>query len=518
MTSETTLTPIAPPKEPLARRISDWTNPIVVKELRRSVQSRFVVAALLILLTIQIAATGIYLLVGGDPLNNFDTGRYVFMVLFGILLAVGMLFVPLYSGVRLAAERSETNLDLLFITTIKPRSIIAGKFLAAVVLTVLIFSACLPFLTFTYFLRGIDLPSMAVVLVLGFAVVLLCSQIAIFVACLPLNRAFKFMLGLLMLVFFAIGYFSTMAGASQMFFTGIGSRLGEADFWQWVGIFALNFAGLLGLLFVLSVALITPASANRALPVRLYLTILWLLGAAAALTGSQVERTHDPVIFWQAAFNVIFAIALFVAVSERDQAGRRVLRDLPASGLKRPLAFFLFSGAANGLLWASVMIAATYGVCWMWWTVFPNFSDLGDFVGATRWFTVMNLYLYSYALAGALLRRHLLGRMPARWTWLLSTSLVVLGSIVPFAFGAMFFMSDKWWSETYGKWLVGNPFAWDVEAGRELYLSVSAAAAVLLTALTLPWFLERTKAFQVEMPGEKLKNNLPESDLPENDL
>jgi hypothetical protein len=498
MTSETVFPQSASPKEPLTVRISDWLNPIVVKELRQAVQSRFVVAALLILLTIQIATVGIYLLASRDPLNNFDAGRTVFMLLFGILLAVGMLFVPLYTGVRLAAERSETNLDLLFITTIKPRSIISGKLLAAVTLASLIFSACLPFLTFTYFLRGIDLPSMAVVLALGFVVVVLCSQMAIFVACLPINRAFKFMLGMLMLFFFTSGYFATMAGSSDMLSSGVGSRLGEADFWQWVGIFALNFAGLLGLLFVLSVAMITPPSANRALPVRLYLTILWMLGAAAALTGSQVERTHDPVIFWQAAFNVIFALSLFVSVSERDRAGRRVLRDLPHSGLKRPLAFFLFSGSASGLLWTSVMVAVTYAVCWMWWTLFPGFSSLGNLVGAARWFTVMNLYLYCYALTGALLRRHLVSRLPTQWTWLLGTVLTTLGSIVPFAFGALFFMGDQWWSDNYGKWLIGNPFAWDVEAHRELYLSVAAAAAVLLTALTLPWFLERARGFRIE--------------------
>ena len=86
---------------------------------------------------------------------------------------------------------------LLFITTIKPRSIIVGKMLAAVMLTMMIFSACLPFLTFTYFLRGIDLPSMAVVLALGFVAVTLAAQVAIFIACLPVGRAFKFILGLI---------------------------------------------------------------------------------------------------------------------------------------------------------------------------------------------------------------------------------------------------------------------------------------------------------------------------------
>src|SRR5262249_11535355 len=136
MTAEQVINEQATVKESLSTRLGDWLNPIVVKELRQAVQSRFVVVALLIFLTIQVLAVGIYLVTAADPTFSFDAGRWVFMILFGIMLAVSMLFVPLYTGVRLVAERSETNLDLLFITTIKPRSIIAGKLMAAVTLTI----------------------------------------------------------------------------------------------------------------------------------------------------------------------------------------------------------------------------------------------------------------------------------------------------------------------------------------------------------------------------------------------
>lgn len=135
--------------------LNDRINPIVVKELRQAVQSRFVIAALMTLLSIQIIAIGIYLLTSGSSLFSFDAGRDVFLILFAILQGIGMLFVPLYTAVRLAAERSDTNVDLLFITTIKPRSVIAGKMFAAITLTVLIYSACMPFMAFTYFLRGL---------------------------------------------------------------------------------------------------------------------------------------------------------------------------------------------------------------------------------------------------------------------------------------------------------------------------------------------------------------------------
>ncbi len=369
MTAEAEFADSAQPKPPkhekLAARFDDWLNPIVVKELRQAVQSRFVITALLILLAIQIVAVAIYLITSGDLSFSYDAGRTVFLLLFGIMLAVGMLFVPLYSGLRLAAERSDTNLDLLFITTIKPRSIIAGKMLAAFVLTVLIFSACLPFLTFTYFLRGIDLPSMLIALALGFVAVTLSSQVAVFIACLPISRAFKFLLGVLAFSQFVTGYIATLVWSSQVMWQGVGSTIGSGHFWQWAGIIALIYACLIGLFFAVSVALIKPASANRALPVRLYLTTIWLIGGAAALLGSWVEATHDPVIFWQAAFNIVFAVSIFTAVSERDQPGARVLRTLPQVGLKRTLSFFLTSGSANGLAWTALMVAATYDVCWI---------------------------------------------------------------------------------------------------------------------------------------------------------
>lgn len=496
MTAEAELPKSIQPKPNFVERFDDWLNPIVVKELRQAVQSRFVITALLVLLAIQIIAVAIYLMTTADISFSYDAGRTVFMILFGIMLAVSMLFVPLYSGVRLAAERSETNLDLLFITTIKPRSIIFGKMLAAVVLTIMIFSACLPFLTFTYFLRGIDLPSMAVVLAMGFVSVTLSAQTMIFLACLPVGRAFKFMLGVFGFILMVIGYVSTMATAGGMLWEGVGSKIGSMDFWQWVGIIALNYGFQIGLLLVLSIALIKPISANRALPVRLYLTIVWIFGGIAALLGSWVEATHDPVIYWQASFNVVFAFSIFTAISERDWPGASVLRTLPESFGKRFLRFFFSSGSANGLAWTVVMIVATYGVCWIWWRLFPNISSLGELVGSTRWLTVMNLYLFCYALTAAFLRRHVLKQISSKWTWAICLMLVAIGSIVPFLIGLLVYMNDSdWWREDYGRWLVGNPFAWDVAAHRELYLSIVAFWAVLAIAFNLQWFMERAKGF-----------------------
>ena len=96
--------------------------------------------------------------------TSIDGGRNVFMFLLGILLITCIGFVPLYSGIRLSLERNDANIDLFFVTTITPGAIVRGKYLTAMALTLLIFSACMPFMILTYLLRGIDLPTIFFIL------------------------------------------------------------------------------------------------------------------------------------------------------------------------------------------------------------------------------------------------------------------------------------------------------------------------------------------------------------------
>ena len=455
-------------------------------------QSRFVIAALLTLLSVQIVAIGIYILASGVSLLGFDAGRQSFLMLFAILQVIGMLFVPLYTAVRLAAERSDTNVDLLFITTIKPRSIIAGKMFAALTLTSLIYSACMPFMAFTYFLRGIDLPSIFISLGIGFVVVIACAQAAVFVALIPVNRAFKVIFGLIALIIFGIAYFATVAGVSGVVTRGVVGR----DFWQAVIVMGLVICFLIGLFFVMSVALVMPAAANRALPVRLFITAAWLLMGVAALTNSSIEKDHLSVILWLVIFEIIFALAVFTAVSERDQPGRRVLRAIPKSPLGRAQAFFFFSGAANGLAWASVMTALTLAVAWAWVKLFPIHGNMGDLVNSAKWMGGMCLYFFCYAMTGALLRRRLFNKVGAELTWLIGAILLGVGSIAPFLIGYIIFFNDQWWAEDFGAWWVGNPFAWGNKGHRVLYAGVAGVWATLVAAMSLPWFIERVKSFE----------------------
>jgi hypothetical protein len=469
----------------------DRINPIVVKELRQAVQSRFVIAALLTLLSVQLAAIGIYILASGASLFSFDAGRQSFMMLFNIMQVICTVFVPLYTGARLAAERSDINVDLLFITTIKPSSVITGKMFAAMTLTALIYSACTPFMAFTYFLRGIDLPSIFISLCIGFVAVMACAQGAIFVACIPVNRAFKIIFGLIAMIVFGLICFGTVLWVNEILRRGVTGR----DFWQVITVVSLVIAFLIGLFFMLSVALIMPVAANRALPVRLFITTAWLLAGAAALGDSLIEKHNWPVVVWMVAFEIVLALALFAAVSERDQPGRRVLRSIPKSLPGRAGVFFFFSGAANGIAWASVMIVLTLAIAWGWVKSFPRHNNLGDLIDGAKWMGGVCLYFFCYATTGALLRRFLFSRIGTELTWLISAALLILGVSAPIMIGYILFYDEQWWAENHAAWLVGNPFAWDDKGHRVLYATVAGVWAALAAAMSLPWFIARVRSF-----------------------
>ena len=196
-------------------RVDDLLNPIVVKELRQAVKSRIVMAALMLFLLIQLAIL-LFSLSFDDRHRGLEdaslhAGRQIFQVLQGILLGTCMLLVPAYAGIRLAAEHSDTNVDLLFISTLRPFGIIAGKLQASIVLILLIFSACALFMTFTYLLRGIDIPSIILVLALDFLVVLVGTQGAIFLGAVPANMGLKLLLGLV-----GLGAIGTLFGNAMV--------------------------------------------------------------------------------------------------------------------------------------------------------------------------------------------------------------------------------------------------------------------------------------------------------------
>jgi len=398
----------------IAQFLDDRMNPIVVKECRQAVQNRLVMTAIILSLSVNTLITCIYLIdqYGRGP-DQSTAGAQLFSVLFGILAVGSFIFVPLFIAWRIMVERNPANIDMLYASTISASQIIRGKFLAGMALLGLIYCASLPFLTFTYLLRGIDLPTIFIVMVNSF----LATSLGIMFAILAATSATT----ILMRIFLGIGLFyagmmligavmaTSFAMSSGMSAIWGGSGWAEVLLWYFgIGFFSLIFS------YLLSVAAISPKTSNRMLSMRIFLTASWILigialwlndylaGSTPGFGGSTFEIVWGPLsVFW-------FSVFMGLALTEREEWTPRVRRTIPKSLPMRFLAWLFYTGSAGGVVWCCLMIGISLLVHWQ---LMPYGVDDEDerMLGFT-FAAITALYVFCYGMSGVFLRRLILPR------------------------------------------------------------------------------------------------------------
>ncbi|MBM4048439.1 MAG: hypothetical protein FJ279_25325 [Planctomycetes bacterium] len=242
-------------------------------------------------------------------------------------------------------------------------------------------------------------------------------------------------------------------------------------------------------LHVFSVALLSPHSANRALPARVTMTLLWLLGMVFVTIGPSESR--------RMAIRLCLAlttVGVLIAVSERETPNARIRRSIPRNQILRILAFPFFSGAANGILWATLVAAATFGVAWlflpdsMWWWRYED----------TYTIPVLFLYALAYALSAVLIRRWFLrDGLSYRHTGLLALGLMGIGVVVPLLLSVL---STRISSLRYlmPPWHLGNVTAifYYHEAYLTPHMLFAGGWAAIVLILNRPWLADQIRAFR----------------------
>ena len=495
-------------------RLAHWRewelNPIVIKELRQGVRSWTVTGMLMLFLTVLfIASLGFLVSQSFDVDVNLGLGASMFTAFMVILAGASIFFIPLYLGGRVTTERQENNPDLLYISTLSPARIIWGKCLCGAYIALLFFSACMPFMVFTNLLRGVDLPTVFFILFFLFVAVCAANMIAIFLACIPATRPFK-------ILFALAGFFGSfwiviplVTLSLQMMRSGVGAMMAGRNFWIGAGTAFAVGAAIAGLFFVLSVALISPPSANRALPPRLYITIFWLLGGFLAL-GWVIHRGDARLLqFWTYPMFALMMLALLVTISNSDQISRRVRRKIPAPGIKRVFAFIFFNGAAGGLIWVALILAVTYFAASAIADSFPALTSAPDKFGS--WFPVTVAYAFAYALMALLIHRKFLSRRPPKLAGLIAVMLAAGWALAPNI--VFFFLNQLTW-KSVERLQLGNMFNYFAIHDDELlvYHEYFAFAWLLvMLVLSAKWFWRQVNNFR---PLEKVEPPPILTDIP----
>ena len=476
----------------LLRWSDDRINPIVVKELRQGVQSRVISTFIMILLIALVL-----ICVGGamfstDHSGNTSGGQRMFLFLAGSLYIAAIGLIPLYVLFRLWRERGQANIDLQFVTTLKPIKIVRGKFYAGVVLVTLLYSICLPFLLFTYLLGGFDIPSMFFSLFIGYFFAISMTTLALALAAWASTRK---VLGTLVILA-AIPGLGMIVWSNIMMTYGIVSY-GISEIISWEG-FAITAYMLTALwLFMkviesMSVGMLSPPSSNRTRRLRVWasvmifaLTLITLVTAIVidAFFSSTGDILDVFVMFWFFLTTHLALIMMIVAICEPDGYSSRVMLHRPKNSVLRVLAFPYTVGVSGGIAWVALhflFIAMALPFIHIL-TKDHTYIDLLDFSELAGFYTWI-IYIVTYAMLGRFLLRLFPNKLSSADGWvlmLLAIAIFMLGSM---AFSYM--LDPQYWYRGMA-WKYFNPVTaiGESEIRNSGVLTIFALFAILINIL-----------------------------------
>ena len=347
-------------------RAGDWLNPILVKETRQALKSsQFAITFVLVLVACWIVTIGVVAYIGPRIFYSAEGGTLLawYMAILSLPL---MVVVPLAAFRSLTAEREDNTYDLLSITSLKPRQIISGKLGSWIAQMAVYFSAITPCLAFTYLLRGVDLPTIAVLLIYSFFWSLGLSMLGILLATLTPQRFVQ----VIILVAFVAGLFVMLyASVSLGLLASIYGRsvIGGSgnEFWIFTAAVATSYATFFALAFFASAGLITFTSENRSTPLRICMLVQqaafvgWLAYAWIYDNNFDIDEVLAlatiAAIYWYAMGTLLTA--------ERPGLSQRVRRRLPQSFSGRMFLSWLNPGPSTGYMFVIANATSLAIIC-----------------------------------------------------------------------------------------------------------------------------------------------------------
>ena len=481
--------------------ISDWINPILVKESRQSLKSRQFLATFSLLLTccwgwsllgVAIRMPGIFYIPGG---------RFM-LVGYYLILAIPLLIIIPFSAFRsLAAERDDGTFELLSISSLRPWQIITGKLGSAALQMLIMLSVLAPCMTFTYLLRGVDIVFVISILFYGAILCMLLSCVGLLLATLTKARHWQILISVGFILGLGFITFWLCFGGSAFIIQNLAViPFREPEYWVAQACILSGIGCLCSLLLLSAAARISPRSENRSTRIRIALLVTHLV-----MFGwfSRYFLKFDEIGIGAAyvfVATVFWMIAGAMMTGEDALLSPRVLRGLPQTSLGRVFLTLFYPGPGTGYLFAIAnMLAVVVGAV--------MFLVIGDFNFQSNHVEVFNFACItaSYAIVYLGINRLVL-RLVSRNTltgpilgFLMGLVLIGFGALVPLTvqFSLSRYLSDPsdytmiqlpnlFW--TTAEVIGGNNYNEIFSLFHPMMIVVAAAAVVvfLLNLILLP--------------------------------
>ncbi len=393
--------------------LSDRLNPILVREVQQAVKGRlFVLTVLLVLVVSVVIATAV---VGSDG-NGAKAGRNVFDAGLTLLAPLLLFVVPMQAYQSMRLELRSGIVEQLLLSRLRPRSIVFGKLLAAMVQFLLYVSLLAPLLATSYLLRGVDLPTIVVTLVFALVLCVAATAAAISAAAQGTLPALQSVAQVVAAFGFGMMTFAMMGYVGSGEYTrDLGWMLRRPEFGMFVAALVLGCAAGATLSALTAQSFLLHAFENRATGFRVFLfaaplvALAWMWGFVPPAAWKEVL---PGIVFLGVLLGIVFGIFLW---TEQKELSPRVRAHVPRSRLLALLAAPLLPGRDRGAVCLLVYFALLAGVGATIWPatssamVAPGVRITDIALGVLR----MTAFAAAYGVIYLSLGKWLRGRLPA---------------------------------------------------------------------------------------------------------
>jgi hypothetical protein len=338
--------------ETVLARCGDRLNPILIKEARQALKSRqFTITFMLVLIAgwcwsilgIAWMGPGVYWLADGPSM---------FFGYFLILAFPLLVIVPYGAYWSLSAEREDRTYELLSITTLRPRQIVAGKLAGATLQMLVYLSAISPCLAFTYLLRGLDIVTIGSILMYLTLGSLGLSMLCLLLATATTEKYQQVIVSVGSVLGLMCAFYGACLIAVEML--SWSSGIDTQEFWVVNAALLTAYLSYFALCFLAAAAMLSFVGSNCSTALRVAMVIqqALLLGWMAPLWFTE-SSYYVEVLLAVAVMSGLhwFAMGVFMT-GEPSRLSPRVMRDLPQSFLGRVFLTWFNPGPATGYLLA----------------------------------------------------------------------------------------------------------------------------------------------------------------------
>ncbi len=507
--------------------VLDWCgdrlNPLLVKETRQALKSKqFIVTFSLVLGCVWFWSMFGIAMMGTDAFYG-ASGADMFFGYICVLAFPLTVVVPFSAFRSLAAEREDRTYELLAITTLTSRKVIAGKLGSAIVQMLVYFSAIVPCLAFTYLLRGIDILVIAMILFYYFFTSLALAMIALFVATLTEQRHWQIALSVLLVAGLMFVFFGSLGLTTQLAYEVW--PFSEWEFWAANAGMLTAYVGYFALIFLAAAAQLTFAAENRSTALRCVMLLHqmawagWMFWVAFAVAPG--GRYSPGLIVFSLGLSAHWFLMGAMMAGESPHLSPRVQRNLPQTFLGRMFFTWFHPGPGTGFGFALTSLATGIGLGALL-LIARSANETGNLSALLFLDTATGSQIdHVMALAGSIVAvSHVgiylgLGRFLVRFvrkftepsiliSLLLHVVLVAVGTAAPLTIQWTLYPNDY----GYSAWQLFNPFwtlgelfsRWQGNAHVPLMLTVLPLLAVGLTLAQLPGLFKELHYVRIPKP------------------